>query len=259
MIVSANNNNCFVSQIEAIAGIDPFACRIISLYNSYQPELVFVDYWTLINDETKECGGAIARNGSAFIIFLADENCIDEVSSFMRVAGATEIIYDYKYELDLSFGKLSSGVILKKNDCYNDIDKELEYYEPHIKELYSLIEKSTDENFVPPLFEDFYVDVNHKLRHRTMRVCGVKKDGVLVSAAMTVAESSHCAVIGAVACDPNYRNQGYGTAAVKYIVNLLASENKEVFLHRAENANYAFYEKLGFVQSGRWREFHFGG
>ncbi len=259
MIISANNNNEFIQQVSAVSENDPFACRIISLYKSYQPELVFVDYWIVIDDNLKDCCGAIARSGSTFLVFLADDRCVDEVSSFMRVAGATEILYDDRCNLELFGGSISTGYVLMRNELYEIADDKLKCIEPDIKKFYNLILSCADENFTPPCFDDFYVDINHKLRHKTMRIIGISDNGKLAAAAMTAAESDNCAVIGAVACCPEFRNRGYGSAVVKYIANSLISENKTVYLHRAENANEAFYKKLGFVQTGKWKEYRFGG
>ena len=75
--------------------------------------------------------------------------------------------------------------------------------------------------------------------------------------AMTVAESSNGAVLGAVSCHPDYRKHGYGSTVVKYISNRLIAENKTVYLHRAKNANQSFYNNLGFEQCGSWQEYYF--
>mgnify|MGYP005917007781 FL=1 len=101
MILTADNCEKFISTIESLDGLDPFACRIISLCTSYNPHLPFVDYWTVFDDKTKNPTGAIARNGTDFILFLTDKSDINEVSSFMRVAGAASVICSNKYNLDL--------------------------------------------------------------------------------------------------------------------------------------------------------------
>ena len=55
MIVTANEN--YINVIMNLSAEDPFACRIISQYNSYDSSLAFVDYWTIIDDKTDECTG----------------------------------------------------------------------------------------------------------------------------------------------------------------------------------------------------------
>ena len=52
MIQSANEAVDFVAAIHALKADDPFACRIISLYHCYPPQLVFVDYWPFSINET---------------------------------------------------------------------------------------------------------------------------------------------------------------------------------------------------------------
>lgn len=256
MIVTAKED--FINLITSISIDDPFACRIISQYNSYDSSLAFVDYWTVIDDTTGNITGAISRCGTNFILFITTDTDINEVSSFMRIAGASSVICNGDYELDLFGSKCVKGVILKKSTTFEMLDNTIYVYTPDIESAYDLIVKCADKNFVPPEFDDFYVDVNHKLRHNTMRMCGISADNKLAAVAMTVAESANDAVLGAVACHPDYRKQGYGSSVVKYITNLLILENKTVYLHRAKNANQSFYNNLGFEESGMWKEYYFG-
>lgn len=259
MIVSSVEAVDFVKTLSSVANNDPFACRIISLYNSYNAELAFVDYWLINDDETNECLGAVARSGTNFIIYLVDERPVDEVSAFIRVAGATSVLCDDKFKLDLYDGVSISGYVLERKEVIDTIDKNISFIEPDIKSVYNLLLKCADDNFNPPEFEDFYVDVNHKLRHGTIRIAAISSGNNLAAVAMTVAESSNASVLGAVACDPIYRKHGYGTAVVGYLTNMLVSEGKTVYLHRAANANANFYANLGFGEIGKWKEYHFGG
>ena len=65
MIVTANENH--IDIIMNLSAEDPFACRIISQYNSYDSSLAFVDYWLIIDDKSNEYTGAISRCGTNFI------------------------------------------------------------------------------------------------------------------------------------------------------------------------------------------------
>lgn len=259
MIVSSVEAVDFVGTLSSVANNDPFACRIISLYNSYNFELAFVDYWLVNDDETNDCRGAIARNGTNFIIYLADESSVDEVSAFIRVAGATSVLCDDRFELDLYEGVSISGYVLERRQEIDLDEENIEFAEPDIKAAYDLLVKCADDNFTPPAFEDFYVDVNHKLRHGAIRIAAINAGNNLAAVAMTVAESDNASVLGAVACDPIYRKHGYGSAVVIHLTNTLIDEGKTVYLHRAENANANFYANLGFSEIGRWKEYYFGG
>ncbi len=258
MITSANDNSNFINIISSLQSNDPFACRIISLYLSYDPKLVFVDYWLISNQSGDFCG-AIARNGSVFIVFLRDDSCVSEVSSFIRVAGATSVLCSDKYPLELPVFNSFCGSVLMRNKPFDEINNGSDYYIPSIRSAYNLISSCADDNFTPPSFDDFYVDVNHKLRHNTMRMYGIRAGDRLAAVAMTVAECNSGAVLGAVACSAEFRKHGYGSNIVKFLTDKLISEGKTVFLHRAENANAVFYEKLGFVEIDKWREYYFGG
>lgn len=258
MIISANETNDFISSVKNLNECDPFACRIFSLYNSYNPGLAFVDYWMMCDDASGKCTGAVARSGSNFILLLTDDTDLDEVSSFMRVAGASSAICDGKYKLDIFGSKSVTGSILVKNTLFDNVDDGIKITTPDIKSAYDLIVSCADDDFKPPSYENFYVDINHKLRHNTMRIYGILDNENLAAVAMTVAESDDCAVLGAVACSPEYRRCGYGSSVVKYISNRLINENKAVFLHRAKNANVSFYNNLGFTETGKWREYYIG-
>ncbi len=254
MILSSAQAPDFLSAVRRLSPGNPFACRILSLYNSYHPDLAFVDYW-LVCDSHGVCSGAIARNGSNFILLLTDETDLEEVSSFMRVAGATGILLDGSYRLDFP-GEESSGVVMQLDMPVEEADDSAQFVTPDIKAAYGLLVRCAGEGFAPPVFEDFYVDVNHKLRHGAMRLVGVEEGGILAAIAMTVAESESGAVLGAVACAPEFRRKGYASAVVTHTVNALLRENKTVFLHRARHANAVFYEKLGFTECGSWREYN---
>ena len=144
MILTADNCEKFISTIESLDGLDPFACRIISLCTSYNPHLPFVDYWTVFDDESNTATGAIARNGTDFILFLTDKTDIDEVSTFMRVAGAGSVICSNKYSLDLFGYEKSQGPILVRKEELSESDN-LRIDTPQIKEAYELIAKAADK------------------------------------------------------------------------------------------------------------------
>lgn len=255
MIISSEKIPGFVQTVERLSRGNPFACRIISLYRSYSPDLAFVDYW-ITADAHGVCTGAIARNGSAFILFLTSQSDLHEISSFLRLSGARGILCDGNYKLEL-FGEGSTGTVMRLSRLIplSETETEAEIIKPDLRSAYELMRLSADENFTPPTFDDFYVDVNHKLRHQTARICGAADNGQLVAFAMTVAECDRCAVLGAVVCHPDYRRKGYGTQAVRSLIKKLISEGKTVYIHRARNTSASFYVKMGFTDYGYWKEY----
>lgn len=253
MILSANELPEYAKIVGKMAQHDPFACRIISLFHSYRPGLAFVDYWLTRDALNGDYTGAIARNGSNFLLLLTDKTDLGEISSFLRISGASGVIGNGAYPLDWT-GKVTHGAVLECHTITED-DEEVKVITPDIKAAYHLIVSCEGEGFQPPEFDSFYVDVNHKLRHGAMRLVGTEQEGALAAVAMTVAEDEFAAVIGAVACHPAFRRTGCGSAVTAHLVHALSAEGKQVFVHRAAHENAAFYAALGFEPVGRWREY----
>lgn len=229
---------------------NPFGCRIKALYNTYDYCLSFVDFWVQIIDE--KAVSLIARMETTFILRLTDNSDLEEVSAFIRVSGASNVICDGKYNLDCSMKKVSGPVFVSDEKMNND--KKLNVFNPHIKDVYSLISKCGSENFNVPKYESFALDVAHKLNKNTMRIYGIGESR-LYCCIMTLAETDDGAVLGALATDPEFRRKGYGAFLIKYINNVLIKEGKSVFLHRAPDENIEFYNKLGFKEYGKWAEY----
>ena len=81
MIQSANESVDFVGAINALSQDDPFACRIISLFSCYPPQLVFVDYWLIRDDESDEVTEFyfVSDRGSrpgGDLVFYARSGCV---------------------------------------------------------------------------------------------------------------------------------------------------------------------------------------
>ncbi|MCH5298299.1 MAG: GNAT family N-acetyltransferase [Ruminococcus sp.] len=251
MIKIADNDFNVESHINALAVGNPFGCRIKSLYNTYDYNLPFVDFWAQLIDGNPTA--LIARLETAFILQITDYADIDELSAFMRVSGAASIIADGKYKLCIGLDKITGPIL--KSSVVMENERSFTVNEPTVKEVYSVISKCASKNFAVPSFESFALDVSHRLSKNTLRIYGIKEKLTFISCIMTLAESDDSAVLGALATDPDYRNSGFGTFLIKYINNVLVNEGKSVFLHRAPDENIDFYNKLGFEHFGTWAEY----
>lgn len=103
-----------------------------------------------------------------------------------------------------------------------------------------------------PLFDGWYVDVSHRLRHGFCRIAAVAEGEEAVAVAMTTAECGEAAVIGGVATLPEKRGRGYASACVSALTAALQAEGKEVFLSPKNEGARRLYEKLGFESAGGW-------
>lgn len=237
--------------IDDLTASDPFGCRIKSLYKTYSYTLPFVDFWVELVDD--KCVSLIARLESVFILRLTEASDIEEISAFLRVSGASSIICDGKYQLEVNLNRNDGPILVRKTPFV--LAEKFNIITPSVKDVYFVIDKCRSDNFSVPSYEDFALDVTHKLNSKTIRMYGISNGIILQSCIMTLAESDDCAVLGALATLPNFRTSGFGSYLIKYITNKLISENKAVYLHRAKNENIDFYKKSGFEEYGMWAEY----
>lgn len=242
----------YADTVRRLHETDPFACRVVSLFRCYPPRLPFADYW-LITDDRGNANGAAARSGTDFVLFLTEKTDLREVASFLQMAGAERALCDGGFTLT-GLQNIRRGALLRIGQPVA-VSRDLPMVQPSLQETYALLQSCKSESFSPPQWEDFYVDMNHKLRHGAVRLQGVTDKTGLCAVGMTVAETERCAVLGAVACRPDCRRRGYGTQVVGSLVNVLLAEGKTVWLHRAQHENEAFYAAMGFAESGSWKEY----
>lgn len=251
MIKIIDNEHSYSKEIIELSSSNPFGCRITALYKTYNYNLPFVDFWVQLSD--KKPVALISRLEGSFVLCLSDESDLDEISSFIRMSGAETVLCDALYKLDCNM-KAVSGPILCSYKAF-EINKSFEVYTPTTKDVYSIISRAASDNFQVPSYESFMLDVNHKLNQRTIRMYGIKDNDTPAACIMTLAESGDSAVLGALATAPEQRKKGYGAFLIKYINNVLISEGKKVYLHRAPDENISFYNKLGFSEYGFWSEY----
>ncbi len=96
-----------------------------------------------------------------------------------------------------------------------------------------------------PAFDDWYVDVSHRLRHDNCTVAGIAWDDETVSTAMTVAQTSQAVVIGAVATAPKARKRGFAAQCIAYLANKNAG--KEIMISPKNPYAERLYTDMGFV------------
>lgn len=243
--------------LDKFPGDDPFVCRIASLFKAYRELIPFADFWVQL-DKNKEAVAALSRLGTQFVLYLTDKADLEEIASFIRVAGATSLLMDGKYSLDLECKKETTGKIMRYIFPKPQLAENDRVISPKLKDVYNLLAENFSDNSNLPDCESFCLDISFKQRRNTSRVCGIEdNEGSLVSCAMTVAETESCAIIGAVATGKKYRNKGFGTYMTKYITSQLFREKKKIYLYREENKNEKFYNTAGYINCGTWKEIYF--
>lgn len=101
---------------------------------------------------------------------------------------------------------------------------------------------------IPP-FEDWYVDISHRTRHGLCHIAAIRQGSMLVSAAMTVAECVHTAILGGVATLPDFRRQGMARQCVCGLISDILAENdrKTILISPKNPQAERLYRSLRFV------------
>jgi len=110
------------------------------------------------------------------------------------------------------------------------------------RQVYPLLKEVFGDTM--PAFDEWYVDISHRIRHQNCTVAGIIREGVTVSTAMTVAESENAVVIGAVATAESARKQGFAAQCIQY----LTAKNKRKTIMISPKNVYAqrLYTSMGF-------------
>ncbi len=95
-------------------------------------------------------------------------------------------------------------------------------------------------------FEPWYLDVSYRMRHNLCHQASVRKNDILVSTAMTVAEWEGGALLGSVATLPEYRRCGYAAQCVLSLTAFCQQAGKTVYISPKNESAKRLYASLGF-------------
>lgn len=236
MIVLADENN-IGELLQLVSKADINACRIACLLESYGTGYDFAKFWIQYDDSGKPVSAA-ARYYSDITLFTSEDSDIDELKEFIGITGGSRFKNDDSVVMRLASRE---NIRTAVKDGAEMIPS------PDLNRVYRLLESCRESGFDVPRYEDFILDMSHKIRHGTALCAAVEYQGEYVSCAMTVAQSESCAVIGAVAVKKGSRRLGFGSACVSHLCEMLGS--REIFIVRLKDRNREFYERLGFIES----------
>ncbi len=221
-----------------------YSCRIMCLAYSYGLDFDFVQFWLQYN-ESGNVTSAISKSNGDITIQTSKNSDISELREFLEFIGYTSLLCETQFE----FGsKAKQGIIMELITPIRIYTNFGTVLNPDLNLVYDLLEKCRNKDFKVPEYEDFMLDMSHKIRHNMAMCTAVVNKNNLISVAMTVAQSRNTAIIGAVAVDPKFRRQGYGGQAVLSLSQIL--ENRKIFVMCDKIENERFYKSLGFEDSG---------
>ena len=239
MITLVGTENEIVQQYMHSPAKTVFAVRIQSLIRAYGKYHNLLDIW--YQNDNNKITAYLLKYGSEMIADIIAECGIDELINFCRMAGAKVLLCK-----DISAGGYRGKVMQLKSLQNNNYDDKI-LQKVDLREYYHLLKSNQSEKFVVPDFEDFYVDLHHRLRKGCAEITGVYFQEKLVSGCIASAISGNSAIISAVSTLPEYKRQGFGTKAVYGLCQSLKNKGVDnIYLQRDKNENEKFYRNLGF-------------
>lgn len=231
---------------------NPYSIRTASLFSAYGGTGL-ADFW--VQWEHGAPVSFLAKTGGSMILDLSDRSDKEEIAQFLAAA-AGDALYDGRFSVRPRRWQTAAGATMRYTGL-NTLKPQSAAVTgaPDLYALHNLLLRCGSNGFFVPSFEDFYPDLSHKLRHGCAHAVGVLHGGRLIAAALCLFRFENCAVVGSVACDPLFRGQGYGSSAVLALLELLKKDGvQEIFLHRAQDKQETFYNKLGFENCGAWKQ-----
>lgn len=98
-------------------------------------------------------------------------------------------------------------------------------------------------------FDEFYVDVSHRMRHKTAEYTLLQAEDIYVSTAAALVISDKSVFMGAIATREEYTGKGYAKTLIKYICEKY--RDKTIYL-MCKYDKVAFYEKAGLSKIGEF-------
>lgn len=214
-------------------------CRLLCLVEGYGGYGNIIDLWVQYSDGRMT--SAAVKYGADMTVVMSGGTDAAELRGFIEMTGAAAVSFDRPFYEAGAVGAVMECREIRKAVLPQDTRTETDV---PLVQAYELMKKCEGQGFVCPEYEDFMLDASHKLRHGNALCCGLYKNDRLCSFAMTAAMTEDTAVIGAVCTGKEARKQGFGSAVVLSLVNMLG--NRRILLARDIDLNENFYKRLGF-------------
>lgn len=219
------------------------AIRIVSAYEGYGPDTRFLKIYADDKDTRMSL-----MDGTA--VLHAPLGINEEWQSFLSMHPDIKTVRTDAYSGAVLARLWNSPV--KSGDfmsCVGAVDAEIiQTGSARYEALYAFL----SDYFALPPFDSWYVDVSHRVRHGRCHIASLVEDGQVICNAMSVAETTSDALLGAVATHPDWRRRGLAGKCINHLISQLS--NKRIHISPVDDRAKRLYEKLGFVVTGSWAE-----
>lgn len=257
MIIINDFSRGFELDLVRLCNKSPYGARIISYHTAYHGRKYdFLDFWIQYSD-SKKAVCAFCRYYSTLIIcgFAGD---FSETEDFIKMLSPSNILCDSRLDIDLNmpFEQGETMICKRVNDiqlCTDTIVR-INSDMSKLRKVYSLLCEAEGSAAPLPDFEEYFLDISHRIRHGVSEVYAIfDKEKNIVSTASLIAKSSTSSVIGCVATNVKSRGRGLASSMVHRITQKELAESRDVYLHRKRII--PIYEKIGFETVGNWKEY----
>ena len=228
-----------LEKLIAFAETDCLGVRALGPFLAYGTGYDFLDAWV---QETEEITAFITRFYGAVTVCAGEGADREEIEGFLAVLGVSDFTSSFekgrKNVMKLERGGDCKALPVTNCNCIEN---------SNFKDFYDIISKCHDD-YDAARFEDWYVDMSHRVRHGTADIfllaCGdAAGTTAFVSAAAALSVTPHCVFLSAISTLPQYRGRHFAHTLIKAVCDKYS--DKTVFL-LCDDDKVSFYEKAGF-------------
>jgi len=229
-----------VENIEAISRFnDICALKIKALYKAYGTAYDFCAFYSQFSFDG-EITAIIVKFYSSVTVTVLDNFDFQELKEFIDFISPSQVLCTEK-AAQLFCKKYTTIYGMKTEVTGADCDIQATDF-PTLQKVHSLFSQG-DEDICIGDFEDWYVDVNHRLRHGAALVLFNES-----SAAILITDGKD-AILNGICVEKKLRDKGEGLRMMKKVKNISGLEN--VFALCSQNL-LPFYLKCGFCEVGKY-------
>lgn len=267
-----------------LCGVEPvIGARICSWFSCYANAYPFCDLWILYSDTPNPAHpksnahdgwphGVAARYQGTLCIACDLDADFDELAGFIAASGAAEVecvqpvmdrligkipfrlrqrqqVLTYEFGREDAPGGIPAGVLAGDRFIYSDhLDCDpAEFVEnTRLREMYEVICQSFDGYREGTPFTGWYVDAFARIKKAEGYLCGICRDGKVVSVAGVYNVSPYTAMVSSVATLPDYRGRGLARRCVRRCLEYIRYLDVRPTLTAATDSLVDYYRGLGF-------------
>ena len=235
-----------IERIENVNGFDLwekrdlFTVRILALLKSYGCKYQFATFYRQVIDG--KTTAILSKLDNDFTLSVTDGFDNEELVRFFCVTGYNSILSSSAFILSPRYdeGEIMESIV-KREPAVGKY--EIDEY-PKLMDLFNFVDYDEQD------FKAWYVDISHRVRHKTAKAYTLNVDGTTISSGILSSIIDGYSILTAVRTEDAFRKMGYGSALVSYIC---CDVKGAVYIMCDSEKNERFYSKLGFTKTEKWR------